>query len=177
MKEKYSTKASREWRQRNPDRRKSMQDKYRAAHPQKYVAVKVVESAVRKGILPQVKTLACANPQCEKMAEQYHHHSYEPEHYISVIPLCVSCHTDLHAGKVQLESPKVYTAAITPRRATKGKNGVNIRGLLDSVESDGFTGDAIQQLKVLAEKWGVCVRTDSVNVVVFLLPTEQIGGA
>lgn len=177
MQEKNSTKAVRAWRQRNPDKRKSMREKYKDAHPQKYIAARVVEKAIRKGILPQVKNLACANPQCEKMAEQYHHHSYELKHCISVIPLCVGCHNDLHNGKLQLDSPKIYTAEIAPIHAPKRQTKVNVKKLLASVESEGFTGDAIRQLMALAAMWGLSVQTDDANVVMFFLPVEQNGGA
>lgn len=68
---------------------------YRLNHPEKERARKAVSTAVRFEKLPRIKTLSCLH--CGKQANTYHHHSYEPEYWLDVIPLCRKCHTKVHA--------------------------------------------------------------------------------
>lgn len=56
----------------------------------KYHARQAVWNAIRAGQLPHPDTLQCHY--CPKQAEQYHHWSYLPEHWLDVIPVCVPCH-------------------------------------------------------------------------------------
>lgn len=61
--------------------------------PERYKARSVVGNAVATGKLPSAITLICS---CGEQAEQYHHPSYEPEHWLDVIPVCRKCHNELH---------------------------------------------------------------------------------
>jgi hypothetical protein len=51
--------------------------------------------AVATGKLPAAKTLVCVT--CGQPAKEYHHESYLPEHWLSVIAFCVKCHHAVHA--------------------------------------------------------------------------------
>ena len=52
-------------------------------------------NAVRRGLLPNAKTLSCC--MCWKPAEQYHHwHSYTIKHTFDVISVCRICHNSIH---------------------------------------------------------------------------------
>lgn len=64
--------------------------KYSEESPDKRKAHMAVKSAVRRGDLPAIKTLQCA--ECGKPAQDYHHWSYKLEHWLDVIPVCKSCH-------------------------------------------------------------------------------------
>lgn len=78
---------SEQWYERNSGARK--------AH-------EAVHYAVRKGRIPRVSTLQCAN--CPKPAAEYHHHlGYEPKHWFDVIPMCRSCHNRTHKTKLPVE--------------------------------------------------------------------------
>lgn len=63
--------------------------------PLKLSARQSVNYAVHTGKLQPIKSCTCQI--CGKQAEEYHHWSYEPEHWLDVIPLCQPCHTKLHA--------------------------------------------------------------------------------
>lgn len=67
---------------------------YRSNNPEKERARKTVSAAVRSHKLPQVSTCKCE--MCGKQAQTYHHWSYEPEHWLHVIPLCIKCHKKVH---------------------------------------------------------------------------------
>jgi hypothetical protein len=53
-----------------------------------------VHNEVRAGRIPPIKTQLCTD--CGKQASQYHHNSYEREHWADVIPLCYRCHGKRH---------------------------------------------------------------------------------
>jgi hypothetical protein len=53
-----------------------------------------ISSAVSAGKLPRVSSLICVF--CTNKAENYHHHSYDEQYYLSVIPVCELCHKRLH---------------------------------------------------------------------------------
>lgn len=53
-----------------------------------------VRIEIRAGRMPPVNELPCAR--CGKQAEEYHHWSYEQEHWLDVIPLCTKCHIQVH---------------------------------------------------------------------------------
>lgn len=63
---------------------------YAKENPHKRAAHMAVKSAVRRKDLPPIKTVQCVI--CGKPAQDYHHWSYEPEHWLDVIPVCKSCH-------------------------------------------------------------------------------------
>lgn len=51
--------------------------------------------AVKQGILPRPASLPCVG--CGQAAKEYHHHlGYEPEHHLSVVPVCKMCHARFH---------------------------------------------------------------------------------
>lgn len=55
-----------------------------------------VRNAVKTGLLLPVKECKCHH--CGRPSKEYHHHlGYEREHWLSVIPLCFSCHRRAHA--------------------------------------------------------------------------------
>lgn len=64
--------------------------KRRDEHMDKIRAKQAVGRAIKAGILPPVSTLFCAK--CGDHAQEYHHESYEPEYWLTVIPLCKKCH-------------------------------------------------------------------------------------
>jgi len=68
--------------------------KYYAAHQPQAKAHAQIMIAVRAGRLPRPDTLPCYY--CNEMAKHYHHPSYELEHRLDVIPVCVKCHNFFH---------------------------------------------------------------------------------
>lgn len=68
------------WRQKDKDKKKA-----------RYIT----NGAVKSGKLPRPASLQCV--ECGQPAKEYHHHlGYEPEHYLSVIPVCKMCHAKIH---------------------------------------------------------------------------------
>lgn len=66
------------------DEEKSLQRKAHAA----------ISYAVSKGRLNRAATFLCVS--CNNQAHEWHHHlGYQPEHWLDVIPLCLSCHRSL----------------------------------------------------------------------------------
>lgn len=53
-------------------------------------AKRAVNNAILRGRFPRIATRQCAD--CGGQAQQYHHESYKPEHWLDVIPLCIRCH-------------------------------------------------------------------------------------
>lgn len=94
----------RTYQQKNPMNSRKKAKTYYDKHPVQLDAKRAVRAAIRRGILPNRSEHKCANPDCNKRAEQYHHWSYEKEHWLSVIPLCKSCHSRLHGGAWQLNN-------------------------------------------------------------------------
>lgn len=176
--EKYSTIKAREWRKRNPEQRKAQRKAYSDNHPEKVVATKAIEAAVRKGLLPRVTNQACANPECNENAQQYHHWSYEPENYLNVLPLCIECHTAIHHGILRIESPDLLAVSLKRGVRRKGKRVVmddtadsrTVDELIKSSESVGFTRENIKRLAALADLWGIRVKTDGKTVVILIIP-------
>ena len=66
----------------------------RAIYPEKFQAIQAVRSAIDHFRLKPVSDCLCAK--CGMTAKEYHHWSYNPEHWTNVIPLCKVCHTGLH---------------------------------------------------------------------------------
>jgi len=54
-----------------------------------------VHTAIKRGELAPASACECND--CRKPAAVLHHHSYEPEHLLGVVPLCRSCHGIRHA--------------------------------------------------------------------------------
>ena len=54
-----------------------------------------VGNAIRDGRLAPASACECND--CREPAAVLHHHSYEPEHLLDVVPLCRSCHGIRHA--------------------------------------------------------------------------------
>lgn len=79
---------------RNPEPMRQRAIKYGQRHPLRKQAVNAVNMAVASDKMPRVDTLVCAK--CEKSAKEYHHWSYETEHWLDVVPLCRSCHRLIH---------------------------------------------------------------------------------
>lgn len=65
-----------------------------AMQPQQNAARRAVRDEIRAGRMRPAKQLHCN--QCNSKAHEYHHWSYEPEHWLDVIALCKSCHQQLH---------------------------------------------------------------------------------
>jgi hypothetical protein len=82
------------WRQENPDKRMEQGKRRRLEHPDKQHANDAVHNAVRRGAIPRVADLKCAD--CGAQATAYHHESYEREHWLDVVPLCYACHNKRH---------------------------------------------------------------------------------
>lgn len=74
---------------------------YNKVHPGRMKAVNTVNRAVARGDLLPVCEKSCVS--CGKQAQDYHHHSYEPEFWLDVIPLCKSCHRLVHTGTLRIE--------------------------------------------------------------------------
>lgn len=60
-------------------------------HPEQRKANDAVNHAIRAGKLPRANTKLCHY--CPKPAQQYHHPSYAPEHWLDVVPVCIKCHS------------------------------------------------------------------------------------
>lgn len=68
---------------------------YHLRCPEKRKARQATRDAIRTGKIPRPEAFICANKDCLKQAEQYHHDSYEPEQRLAVTPLCEECHIKL----------------------------------------------------------------------------------
>lgn len=69
-------------------------------HPEKIKAVNAVNQAVANGDLPHISKQLCAV--CNASAKNYHHESYDKSDWLKVIPLCFSCHRQVHTGLLNL---------------------------------------------------------------------------
>lgn len=68
---------------------------YRKRYPVKSKAQDAVSYAIAQGRFPRASTHNCTH--CGSAATEYHHWSYEPEHWLDVIPLCHNCHMKIHS--------------------------------------------------------------------------------
>lgn len=60
-------------------------------HYERMMARSRVAQAVKRGALPPVAQQPCER--CGAPAKEYHHYKgYEPEHWLSVVPVCAPCH-------------------------------------------------------------------------------------
>lgn len=73
--------------------------RWRGANPEKDAAHGAVAYAVRLGKLPHVASQRCVD--CGKVAEIYHHHSYDEQYHLDVTPMCFLCHKRLHRSLSQ----------------------------------------------------------------------------
>lgn len=72
---------------------------YRSRCPDKIRARRAVAHAVAMGSLLNAKSMACHF--CGKEAVEYHHHlGYAQEHFLDVVPTCLSCH--VHQDGLQM---------------------------------------------------------------------------
>jgi hypothetical protein len=73
-----------------------LEQKYQRENKHLNHAHNAVLRAIKRGGLPRPTTLFCAD--CGLQAQEYHHWSYEPKHFLDVIPLCKDCHNSRHHG-------------------------------------------------------------------------------
>ena len=69
--------------------------RHRSQHPEKIKANSAVRTALRRGELAPASACECND--CGAPAQHLHHHSYEQQHWLDVVPLCASCHRIRHA--------------------------------------------------------------------------------
>lgn len=69
----------------------------RQLYPNSFKARGAVNNAVRSGALSRAKDAVCSD--CGGPATQYHHWSYEPQHWLNVVALCNTCHSKIE-GRV-----------------------------------------------------------------------------
>lgn len=74
----------------DPDFRNRIGKAYRLRHYSHRRAQEVVSEAIKAGKLPPARECSCVI--CGETAKEYHHWSYQREHWLDVIPLCVTCH-------------------------------------------------------------------------------------
>lgn len=108
-------------RQREANWRKSEKGKaYLAAkearkrnkHPEQHRARVAVATEVKFHRMLSIGECSCAK--CGAQAEAYHHWSYEKQYRLDVIPLCRSCHNNLHRMN------KVVRAKLESKLRTNG---------------------------------------------------------
>jgi len=77
-------------------------------------AHRAVSNAVNEGKLPHISTRQCNK--CGGQAVDYHHHSYEPECWLDVEPLCRSCHLKLRGKRAE---PSKHFGFVLPKTSLK----------------------------------------------------------
>lgn len=70
--------------------------KPRRIDPVKSAAHRAVAQAIAHGQLAPLGRCEL----CDGVATAYHHHSYLPRYHLDVVPVCDSCHTAIHHGRV-----------------------------------------------------------------------------
>lgn len=88
-------KAYQEWW--NANHRREYDVEYYRNKPQEREVTTAVAVAIRSGKLAHPSTLSCSK--CGQPADQYHHESYAPEHFLDVVPYCRCCHRTLHRDR------------------------------------------------------------------------------
>jgi hypothetical protein len=101
--------AVRAWNQANPEAVRRKMDRavtaFSSKEPLAYKAQRMVNRAVKKGLIPHVNTQACCR--CGEVANQYHHHlGYAPEHWLHVLPVCFRCHRLIHFELNKKDEPE-----------------------------------------------------------------------
>lgn len=74
--------------------RRAKDKRRRERFPEKGKARSAVRTAIKSEKLVAVELCSCAK--CGSQSEEYHHYSYEREHWLDVIPLCRPCHRSIH---------------------------------------------------------------------------------
>lgn len=69
---------------------RAYQRRYRRENRERVQAQWAVNDAVKAGLMPHVKTLACVR--CGAPATEYHHWSYAPDQWLVVEAMCAACH-------------------------------------------------------------------------------------
>lgn len=87
-----------------------------------------VSAAIARGDMPPAKTLTCT--QCSNPARDYHHHEgYDQSHWLTVIPLCRSCHRMTHGPRLATPLPEKPFSFGLPSRVRRQLNAVaEVRG-------------------------------------------------
>lgn len=84
-----------EWKRKNPHRISRYSAKARALNPNQRKAQTAVANAIARGELARASTQACID--CGAQAAHYHHHKgYERKNWLTVVPICVQCHANIH---------------------------------------------------------------------------------
>jgi len=74
---------------------KQYYDEYTQKHPMRIKAKNAIRIAVKTGKILKASAYKCFY--CEKQGRDYHHHKgYACENHLNVIPLCSSCHNQIH---------------------------------------------------------------------------------
>ena len=95
---KRQQKYQRKHREKFPERHRRWKRRKIQRNPLMSNAHNAVYYAVKRGELPRPSECIC--DECGASAECYHHYAgYDREHWLSVIPLCNSCHRFLHANE------------------------------------------------------------------------------
>lgn len=64
-------------------------------------ARKFVQEKIRRKGFPKASMHLCVD--CNAQAEEYHHESYEREHWLDVVPLCIGCHQKRHSTSMEVQ--------------------------------------------------------------------------
>lgn len=84
----------REYRKRNAQVIMEKHREYAEKYPERMLAAKAVQDAVKRKELKPARKQKCAD--CGQKAQHLHHESYAPDKWLVVIPLCRSCHMKRH---------------------------------------------------------------------------------
>lgn len=99
---------AKKWRESHRDKKNAEAREYYATHREErnakkkaYLTANVSLNSARKKLVVEIARGAAKASEfmcvgCGKQAQDWHHWSYEPEHQLSVIPLCKSCHKLQH---------------------------------------------------------------------------------
>lgn len=93
---------------------KEKQARKDARYPEKQKARQVIAHAVNRKAILSISECSCTR--CGVQAQEYHHWSYEQEHWLDVIPLCRSCHDKLHRMN-KVERAKLEARLLTTPKA------------------------------------------------------------
>jgi hypothetical protein len=74
---------------------KDASKRYWDKYPGRRQARRAIEFAVKRGDLPRVSSVKCNYYMCERYAQEYHHHSYDEQFWLDVIPYCKQHHADV----------------------------------------------------------------------------------
>ena len=83
-----------QWAQKQKPLKKAYNKAYREKNRVKVLAHQAVTKAIRHGLMAPAEACECND--CRAPATELHHHSYDEDHWLDVVPLCRSCHTQRH---------------------------------------------------------------------------------